>query len=207
MTAFFAHASSEDGKFEASGFSHGTAVTISGSCEQDSDGNISVVFTKQYAKGLNTEYISGHLLPDGSIRGTQGWDSNSSEHQFSVVLRRVSEETIRHRPPVHEFAQNRIRALWKFATEAILAQVRKRMWSWSYFADRRDRRNDWTNIQIKLFHYGRPITLEETLTRARAIQHMTTRDASFVYSRYEYLLRIIPKHQCAPHTFLSRYHR
>ena len=199
MISFFAHASTDSGKFEASGFSHGTTVTYTGSCDQDSDGNVSVLFTAQYARGFNTEYFSGHMLADGSIAGSQGWDDNSSEHRFRFFLRRVPDEILCHRSPIHEFLENKPKALWKFATEAILAQVRKRMWSWSYFADRRDRRKAWMAGQLRLFYYGRPPSWEETLSRERGLQHMTMRDASMAQSRFDYLLRILPKYQCVTH--------
>ncbi|GJN91455.1 hypothetical protein Rhopal_004478-T1 [Rhodotorula paludigena] len=46
------------------------------------------------------------------------------------------------RPPQREIDQNRNRALWKFAINAIRSEVHEkhRQWSWAYFAERRDDR-------------------------------------------------------------------
>ena len=48
----------------------------------------------------------------------------------------------KYRPPAEELENNRPRALLRFATTAILDEVRerKRKWTWAYFAERRDDR-------------------------------------------------------------------
>ena len=48
----------------------------------------------------------------------------------------------KYRPPAEELQKNRPRALLQFATTAILDEVqeRKRKWTWTYFAERRDDR-------------------------------------------------------------------
>jgi vacuolar protein sorting-associated protein 13A/C len=46
------------------------------------------------------------------------------------------------RPPQKEIDENKERALWKFAIDAIRTEVhdKNRKWSWEYFAERRDDR-------------------------------------------------------------------
>ncbi|KDE03795.1 hypothetical protein MVLG_05736 [Microbotryum lychnidis-dioicae p1A1 Lamole] len=52
------------------------------------------------------------------------------------------------RPPQNEIDENTNRALWKFATKAILTEVheKNRKWSWAYFAERRDDRKEYVNL-------------------------------------------------------------
>ena len=194
MVSFFAHAT-EQGGFHASGDFYGTTYTIDGAWEQDSDGQISVRFTKWYAKDYSTEYYSGHVLPDGSIAGTHGLDENASGHEQLFVLRRASDEIMRHRPSPVEFQKNKPKALWTFAREAVLAQVRRSLWSWTHFAQRRDRRNAYVKTQLRMFHYGRPLSDNEKTDRCHLEQSFTARDISFVRSYFENLLRIIPDHK------------
>ncbi len=52
------------------------------------------------------------------------------------------------RPALVEFEENRSRAMWKFALDAIKTEVheKNRKWSWEYFAERRDDRKDYVAL-------------------------------------------------------------
>ncbi|SCV68005.1 BQ2448_126 [Microbotryum intermedium] len=63
------------------------------------------------------------------------------------------------RPPQHEIDVNTNRALWKFATKAILTEVheKNRKWSWAYFAERRDDRKEYVDLfKAKSRHAASP---------------------------------------------------
>ena len=196
MTSFLAHASEEEGKFEAAGISYGTTYTLSGSYDQDCDGNVSVTFVKQYAEFCCPEYYSGHLLADGSIVGTQGWDDNSSEHSYQFILRKVADEVMCYRPSPKEFEQDKPKALWKFLRDSLQAQWNKKNWSWTRFAERRERRRLYVEADLRLFHYSAPLTQEEMASRREILQHMTSHEASFVRAYLNYQVRIVPAHKC-----------
>ncbi|GAA6031882.1 hypothetical protein JCM8097_003317 [Rhodosporidiobolus ruineniae] len=53
-----------------------------------------------------------------------------------------------YRPPQKEIDQNRNRALWKFAINAIRSEVhdKHKRWSWAYFAERRDDRKAYVRL-------------------------------------------------------------
>lgn len=55
----------------------------------------------------------------------------------------------RYKPASIEYEESKSRALWKFATSAILAEVHDKnvRWSWAHFAERRDDRKEY----VKLF--------------------------------------------------------
>ena len=195
MTSFFAHASSKDGvDFEASGRFYATDHTITGHCDIDCDGNISVDFIKVYSANYDTEYFYGHLDKEGSLVGTMGFDENRLEHQLRFILKRTPDEIMCYRPSPVEFLENKPRALWKFAIQAIRTQVLKERWAWRYFAQRRDRRQYYMKSELRLYHYGRPLDDEETEARRAVRQAMTSCEASFCRSIFEYQLRIMPAH-------------
>lgn len=66
----------------------------------------------------------------------------------------------RFRPAQALLEENRPRALWKFAIDAIKTQVhdKRRKWSWEYFAERRDDRQDYVRL-FKAQHH-KTISLE-----------------------------------------------
>lgn len=202
MTSFYAHASTQDGQdFESSGPFHNNAYTMTGKYDQDCDGIISVTFVIRYVQEYDTKYFAGHILPDGSLVGTQGWDENWSEHPNRFILKRMPAENMCHRPSPSEFRKNKPRALWKFATRAVRAQVLQRMWSWKHFAERRDVRNNYIELDMRVSHYGRPLDDTEVQTRRQARQAMTIRDSSFYSSIYDHLYRIMPSHAYVLHCF------
>lgn len=61
----------------------------------------------------------------------------------------------KYRPAAEEFEKSRPKALLKFATTAILDEVRdrKRRWTWEYFAERRDDRHRYVDL-FKRKHLG-----------------------------------------------------
>ena len=65
----------------------------------------------------------------------------------SVLLIRLSQYQ-KYRPPIEELQSNRPKALLRFATTAILDEVRerKRKWTWAYFAERRDDRHHYVDL-------------------------------------------------------------
>ncbi|CDO71578.1 hypothetical protein BN946_scf184911.g48 [Trametes cinnabarina] len=83
----------------------------------------------------------GVLLDDNQYR-----DAISLVDMYHFYTRQHQYQ--RYRPPPEEFEKNRPRALLKFATTAILDEVRerRRRWTWDYFAERRDDRHRYVDL-------------------------------------------------------------
>jgi hypothetical protein len=62
-----------------------------------------------------------------------------------------------------ELGTNRYRSLWRFALDAVLLQVRRKMWSWSYFRYRRNNRKRYLELKIRSDCYGKPLADEEIM--------------------------------------------
>ncbi len=80
------------------------------------------------------------------LDGDQYRDALSMVDLFHFYIRQREYRSFR--PPQAEIDQNKNRALWKFATEAVRTEVhdRHRKWSWAYFAERRDDRKAYVRL-------------------------------------------------------------
>jgi vacuolar protein sorting-associated protein 13A/C len=57
----------------------------------------------------------------------------------------------KYRPPEEEYEANPAKARWKYALRAISSEVheRRRRWTWTYFAERRDKRIKYVDLYVK----------------------------------------------------------
>ncbi|KAH9849745.1 vacuolar protein sorting-associated protein 13 [Lenzites betulinus] len=90
----------------------------------------------------------GVLLDDNQYR-----DAISLVDMYHFYIRQHQYQ--KYRPAAEEFEKSRPKALLKFATTAILDEVRdrKRRWTWEYFAERRDDRHRYVDL-FKRKHLG-----------------------------------------------------
>lgn len=191
MISFNAQHCPDDGHdFEDEGRYYSTNFSLTGNWDVDCDGTLSVRFVRSFSARYDTKYYSGHITLDGSLVGTMGATEDSSEHFNNFLMRQVPAEVMCFRPSPAEFASHRIRALWKFATQATLFQVRKEMWSWSYFADRRDKRQAYIKYLTRLARH--PLSSEEKAIWLGVRQGLTAQDANFVHSVCRYRLLFLP---------------
>ncbi|KAJ3551176.1 hypothetical protein NM688_g4862 [Phlebia brevispora] len=105
-----------------------------------------------------TELIShGKHLPDhqfilkpvtgsGRIKMNNKSDKNTPKFDVQLLFDEIGYH--KYRPSLKEFEEDRAKALLKFATTAILDEVRerRRKWSWAYFAERRDDRHRYVEL-------------------------------------------------------------
>lgn len=195
MTSFYARASpSDDDGFEASGTHYGSTFELTGKCSRTRNGSPRVTFTIQYSQDeFRTKYFDGHLMPDGSIAGYQGWHEDTQRYSF--FLRRASAEIICHRPSPLEFRTNRIQALWRFVRSWALNEARKRLWSWEYFKQRRAYRIRQIQYDIRNYTpYGRPLDESEDEDWAVVRQGFTAADALMYRRMRDDILRFMPCH-------------
>ncbi|KAI0960928.1 hypothetical protein AcV7_000168 [Taiwanofungus camphoratus] len=190
----------DDVDFEASGKDFdGYLYTVSGRCIPTEEGTVKVTFT--YISDNQTEYFSGCLDEASSIIGTWGRDEDTDYHYSKLILRKIPWEVMCSRPSPSAFDNNMARALWRFAISAVLYQVRRSLWSWSFFRERRDNRRRFIALNIRNWTYGRTLNSEETTEYLRLRQSFSAEDASFYRSIRDYQLRIIPRH----HEYLCDY--
>ncbi|KAL1940585.1 hypothetical protein VTO73DRAFT_8020 [Trametes versicolor] len=186
------HYSDKEGEnFMGSGVEFdGDRYTISGTCEVDEAGQVSMSFSMTY--GDLVIYYSARLLDEFTLEGWRGYEPDQLD-DWQFVLKKVPAEQMFFRPsPKVLRSSDRPRKLWQYAISTIVHDIRRKNWSWSYFALRRDARKRY--VRLFAVSYGRlmPYEAEEWIL-ARLL--CTAKDARFYHSLTERFNRIFPLHQ------------
>ena len=134
-------------------------------------------------EGSNSSYdvwYSGRLdVLCGSISGTWGSSSDRTTHFGVFVLKRTPSHILRFRPAPSVFVKNKSATLWQYALSAVLHLVRRRLWTWSYFRERRDHRIQYLALAFREGSLGRERSPEESVEYWRLRQLISHHDAPF----------------------------
>lgn len=192
MLSLHFHYSTKEGEdFTACGIEFdGDPFEISGTCEQDEDGVVQVQWTISYPGDMRI-YYTGTLVDEYTIMGRRSYD-NPDDFDWHFVLKKIPDEYMTFRPsPLQlQVPENKPRLLWQYAISVTLHEVRRRRFSWSYIAGRRDARMAYLKVQAG---YGRPLPdFDERNARARQV--CTAKDVRLYETFASYLSRIVPSH-------------
>ena len=182
---------------------HGSGVdvdallyTIEGQHSISDQGVTEVRFTVSYDSGDPTEYFVGHLDHNGALVGHQGYAEDVSEenHSCLFVFRNVPAEIMAWYPSPTELEQNKPRALWKFALEAVMMQIRRKGFSWKYFKERRDHRRRYIELSMRsVIGSGPPLSVEENTEFLKLLKSLLPIDALYYLSARKRMVEIGPK--------------
>ena len=194
----FEPAPDKDQAFRASGVDYDSdAYVLEGTYSTSANGVIEVEFQITYESGIAQEFYKGHVDEAGSLVGYQGFSAENvteENHASQFIVRRISPDIMVHRPSPMEFTENKALALWKFARDAILHQIRREMWSWSYFRNRRDIMRRYVELNIRTWDYGPPPSDEERDEFLATRKALVPEDAIAALRRRNGLMRTLPKH-------------
>ena len=85
------------------------------------------------------EFYVGHLSDEGNtLSGI--WGNSGSDVKNPFLFKRISPDILVARPSPAAFRENKTRALWNYAITAALNEARRKLFTWSYIKERRDRR-------------------------------------------------------------------
>ena len=161
------------------------AFSGSGTCSTtDDEGVFDVTFSLQWtAPSLQTLYYVGQLdVLAGSISGSHGTCEDKEGHYSEFLMRRTPAQLLRFRPSPTAFIRNKASALWEFAASAVMYQVRKRLWSHTFFRDRWQHRKDYLYHTVQIA-FGLPSANWRTYWQLR--QYLSPYDTSL----YDYIKR------------------
>ncbi|RPD56321.1 hypothetical protein L226DRAFT_469232 [Lentinus tigrinus ALCF2SS1-7] len=185
-------------QFQDSGIAaNGTYWTLTGEYNIDPEsGKVTYTFAITYQARWSTESFRGELQPSGTeLSGTLGYGAKPTTMPFTFVFKRLSCDRMRFWPSPKEFAENKNRALWRFACRAVLDETRHRMSSWACLRERWDN----TRRYVALLH-KRSYTVTSVLTAAEQQQfsdccrNMTPEEARLAYIYLDLRKRSIPQH-------------
>ncbi|RPD54176.1 hypothetical protein L227DRAFT_580748 [Lentinus tigrinus ALCF2SS1-6] len=209
MITFCLHASADHGSYEAGAVgAHGTAFTVLGGYRTKEDGTIEYSFTRTYAARIKKSYFVGTLDEDGvTLSGKWGYSLEKMDTAF-WFKRGVAPEILVARPPPAEFEENKIRALWNYALTYSLDEARRRLYSWSYFKERRDMRTEYLEL---LEREVDDLSTEEDIARFAYLDRKSTYDdVRCYYILQNYRQRPKPAHfdiycdNCGDHIYGTR---
>jgi len=174
----------------------GIEVDWSGSCKKTEDLNIfEVTLMRSFRTRLSPQYWKGKLnLATGNVVGEAYMDESYTLAGFTFLLTRTSPEYLRWRPSPSSLEENKYRSLWNYAISAVIADVRRNSWSWSYFKERGQARRRWVGLSVRS-EFGIELSPEESSELMEHSRSFLPADARFYYSLVFREKRIQPEHK------------
>lgn len=134
------HTSSEDGSFDGRGADGLDTFTVSGHVKHTTEGDMEVRFVKDYTRLQLGEKISwtyhGNIdVTTGTINGQ--WGNEESGDLGTFRLGQAPAWAHQFRYSSSELQENAARARWSFAIGSTIYEAKQRLWSWSFFKNRR----------------------------------------------------------------------
>jgi hypothetical protein len=134
------------------------------------------VFNGVYFPGDN-EFMSGQWQFDFDDVGTVDFTSRS------LVYARMPAELYALYPSLAQFEDGFARARWTFAITAVVTDLRRRRWSWSYFKKRREERKAFLSLYTRLLHFGRKLSENDDANLRELALRILPADGCFYLSR------------------------
>ncbi|CAK5278179.1 unnamed protein product [Mycena citricolor] len=190
MTFMLRPAPSPDDGVQAFIATEGDSHTITGTCSSSTH---AVSFRRSLPDRHATQFFAGKWDPaNDTLLGTLGFEPDPATHFMDLVFRPLVARHARLMPPDKD-----PRALWKFATAAVLDDVRQRGWTWSYFKERRDTRRKYIELFIRngdgSAQFGATLSEEESDEYRHVKKALSTGDLRFYSTLAEQQIRTVPR--------------
>jgi len=135
---------------------------ISGECSAHHLDIVNFSFKQTFPARFPPLYFAGSWdSSTQSLSGSWGEESDPRTHPGVFIFKRMLPECMCFFPPPTVLKENSSKALWNFATQAVLYGVRRGAWSWSFFEQRAQSRKRFIELYIRNTRFGRPLTRTE----------------------------------------------
>ncbi|KAK7042365.1 hypothetical protein R3P38DRAFT_2890069 [Favolaschia claudopus] len=187
--------------FTATGRSDKNEFKITGEARVGAtpDKEVAVTFTRTFGAHLDPQHFTGTWdASTQTLRGTvKNDDSRTQEEPTEGVslFRRIKPEYLCFAPSPVALETNKPRALWEFAISAVLFDIRRKAWTWSYFKARRDNRKRFIQLYIRATKFGKPLSEEEEAELGYVTKTLTTSDSRFYHSLAEQRIQATTNHE------------
>ena len=196
-----------DGEYEFKGnaWSIKGRDTITGSWSKGENGimKIKLMTTPQiYAWFFNGRFDAER----DALTGVWGQSPDAENSWGPMEFRRILPRYLTVYPSIKELSDNRSRALWRFAIAAVLNDIRRVSWSYSYFAQRRKDRQTVISLGIRCFFFvGKELKDEEDQLLCDTLHRLTPADACFYGSEINRTVAYVQEywHVCVSDFILS----
>jgi hypothetical protein len=160
--------------------------TVTGSWSKGENGVMEIQLEMSFHGELSSVvFFTGRFdAKRDALTGFWGLLAGAENSSGLMEFRRIPPRYLRVYPSLKELSDNKPRALWKFAIEAVRNDIRRERWSWSYFSERREDRETVTSLAGRSFFYvGKPVSDEEAQLCSAAAQRLSPADACFYMSK------------------------
>ena len=191
MIALDLHVSSTNAKeFYCKGIApNGTDWNLSGQHSVSEEGKVQYGFSITYVARFPTQSFCGELDESGTtLSGSWG----HRDKPFPFIFKRLSSEVMRFYPTPTELAENKARALWRFAISATIAQACRKMGSWAWLRKRWQTGQRYAELVIR--KDIAPLNAEEVADLARCQRTMSPEEARLYQIFRDLRQRSIPIH-------------
>jgi Vacuolar sorting-associated protein 13, N-terminal len=178
---------------KANAWSNRGRFTISGSWSKDENDVVSINFKMSFPERYwmfsilywDTIYFKGSFDAERhALRGTFDYSPDSEDSCDLMEFRRIAPRYLTVYPSIKELVDSKPGALWRFAIAAVLNDIRRGRWSWSYFSQRRDDRETLISLMSRLDRFGKPLDEKDMEQLCTAAQRLTPADACFYGSLF-----------------------
>ncbi|KAF7355741.1 hypothetical protein MSAN_01492000 [Mycena sanguinolenta] len=168
---------------------------IVGECSAQHLDVVNFTFKQTFPTRFSPLYFAGSWDSTAqSLTGTWGDESDPRTHPGVFIFKRMAPESMCFFPPPVIVKENTPKALWQFATAAVMYNVRKGAWSWSFFEQRGQTRRRFIELYIRSTQFGRPLTKSEEEELGLLKKSFTTADSRFYHSIAEDQIRKTTDH-------------
>ncbi|KAF8529742.1 hypothetical protein BU17DRAFT_36449, partial [Hysterangium stoloniferum] len=196
LMSSYAFRATGQNEFEATGKVANTEFTVVGKCEVGEAPNfISLKFSKIFRGGAYPQqYFTGRFdASTETIQGQMAYTPDDGSTSWTFLLKRVPADIFRFYPLPKFLEDSRARALWQFAINAIRSQVRRQLWSWSLFKERRDSRKKFIPLLVRTL-IGKRLKDSEQAEYIVLQREFMPNDATFCHLLASHQVRITVKH-------------
>ncbi|OSX57145.1 hypothetical protein POSPLADRAFT_1050210 [Postia placenta MAD-698-R-SB12] len=200
------HASSERGRFEASGIaSDGAFFRGSGTVTfpSDSDGPL-YIFKMMFDRSCVSVWtLNGSLNDDGeTLSGSWGYNSSDRRNVFVFSrTRRAVETTV---ALFLDIGLSRNRALWQFAISSVVERIRRQAAFWRSFKQQRFNRSRYIELMNRRRGFGRHLDSYEDRELERCLRSLSALEARTYETFRLHRLRTTPSYLCGGNILGSR---
>jgi hypothetical protein len=189
MMTFVLEPADGEHEFKAKAWSNRGRYTITGSWSKNENDIVEIKFKMTFEREFWAAiFFRGRFDPErDALNGVWGKSADLENSGGPMEFRRIPPRYLTVYPTIKELSDNKARALWGFAIEAVRNDIRRERWTWSYFSQRRDDRNTFISLVTRNYYYGVPLNAEEIQRCCVVSQRLTPADACFYGSRIEYI--------------------
>ncbi|KAI0056627.1 hypothetical protein BV25DRAFT_1864510 [Artomyces pyxidatus] len=178
------------------GWSNRGRFTVTGTWRTNTEDVTKISLRFSFGLLWRKVYAEGEFDPQNSaVLGMCGLSADSSTWSNQFMFRKIPPHYFAYYPDMQTLKTSKARALWHFAIESVLQDIRRQRWSWSFFAQRRKDRCAYIQLYLRWMFYGPPLSDDDVARLTQIGSRLLPVDACFYTSRVHYIRATTAVHE------------